>query len=94
MSRVKLQSSATVRSIRPEIKCGRCGLGCPPTSKFCGECGASLDSRSPERRPLTVLFCDMVDSTSLVREVADPDELRAMFTPFLKGAAKTSQTTL
>ena len=84
MSRAKLQNTATVRPLRPQMKCSRCGLTCPSTAKYCGECGAPLDTRSPERRPLTVLYCDMVDSTSLVREVVDPDELRAMFTPFLK----------
>jgi class 3 adenylate cyclase/tetratricopeptide (TPR) repeat protein len=85
MSRVKPSSSATGHSIRLEMNCPRCGVKCRPAAKYCDECGLPFGSRlSPERRPLTVLFCDMVDSTSLVQEIVDPDELRAMFTPFLK----------
>jgi class 3 adenylate cyclase/predicted ATPase len=59
------------------VKCARCGSVNPPEIKFCGRCGTSVanPAASPgsppdfisaaERRHLTVLFCDMVGSTSL-----------------------------
>jgi class 3 adenylate cyclase len=57
--------------------CAACGREARPDDAFCGGCGARLDrdeaSRSSaerageraERRQLTVLFCDLVDSTRL-----------------------------
>ena len=85
--------------------CTKCGFLNPPF-KFCGECGARLDTASrprelstagsratrntqaktlapteqtlphgAERRQLTVLFCDIVDSTAFTEKL-DPEELR------------------
>ncbi|MSP12518.1 MAG: adenylate/guanylate cyclase domain-containing protein [Chloroflexi bacterium] len=69
-------------------RCPQCGLENQPTAKFCGECGMPLSGRaaSPppapqraapeaERRQLTVMFCDLVDSTPLSQQL-DPEELR------------------
>ena len=72
------------------IKCIHCKTVNAPESKFCGGCGTSLSSGaqtppSPgpaseslapagERRHLTVLFCDLVGSTSLARSL-DPEEV-------------------
>ncbi|MAF10656.1 hypothetical protein CMK11_09405, partial [Candidatus Poribacteria bacterium] len=68
----------------------RAGVACqeplPPTAKFCMHCGARQEDAAPapeppaqvddaERRLLTVLFCDLVESTRLSREL-DPEELR------------------
>ena len=75
-------------------RCPNCGFSNPPF-KFCGACGASLESperprqipavdtaameqtlpHSAERRQLTVLFCDIVDSTAFTEKL-DPEELR------------------
>jgi class 3 adenylate cyclase/predicted ATPase len=71
------------------LKCTHCKTANTPESKFCGGCGTSLlsgaaphspgaapESLAPagERRHLTVLFCDLVGSTSLARSL-DPEEL-------------------
>jgi predicted amidophosphoribosyltransferase len=61
--------------------CTACGSANPPNANFCGDCGANLDRStapaarrtaarpedptSAERRHLTVMFCDLVDSTAL-----------------------------
>lgn len=63
--------------------CSACGFANPPTFRFCGSCGASLESSAhseqersqAERRQLTVLFCDLVGS-SLLASRLDPEELR------------------
>ena len=71
-------------------RCPNCGFLNPPF-KFCGECGTSLESprrsrqisavdeqalpHGAERRQLTVLFCDIVDSTAFTEKL-DPEELR------------------
>ena len=47
----------------------------PPENLFCGHCGTSLVSPPvPERRQLTVLFCDLVDSAPL-SEPSAPEKL-------------------
>ena len=72
------------------VKCLRCGDLSSPESKFCGNCGLNLtqgtgappsieitpESLAPagERRHLTVLFCDLVGSTTLAKSL-DPEEL-------------------
>jgi class 3 adenylate cyclase/predicted ATPase len=67
--------------------CPKCGETGPEGFRFCGACGAPLlppkapaapASRPPDhadRRQLTVLFCDLADSTAL-SERLDPEELR------------------
>lgn len=60
-----------------ERRCTRCRTNVPGWFRFCGACGAALTAtparrlrvpdapRPRERRPLTVLFCDLAGSTSL-----------------------------
>jgi class 3 adenylate cyclase/tetratricopeptide (TPR) repeat protein len=58
--------------------CHHCGAEIVPGFRFCGHCGAALESApevSAERRQLTVVFCDLVGSTAL-SERLDPEELR------------------
>src|SRR3990172_9322917 len=65
--------------------CTNCGFENPSQFKFCGECGKLLatqfSSSKPtlrdeaERRQLTVMFCDLVGSTTLSEQL-DPEELR------------------
>ncbi len=69
-------------------RCTSCGF-LNPSVKFCGDCGCELDntetpiSATPiskavskaERRQLTVLFCDVIDSTALTEQL-DPEDLR------------------
>jgi class 3 adenylate cyclase/tetratricopeptide (TPR) repeat protein len=65
--------------------CVACGADNAPGRRFCGDCGAvaggaavrSGPAITPagERRQLTVMFCDMVDSTALGTRL-DPEDLR------------------
>ena len=61
------------------VKCPNpaCGRENPSSKKFCGDCGSPLVRVTPERRQLTVLFCDLVDSTALARRL-DPEDLREL----------------
>ena len=69
-------------------KCAQCGAENSLGAKFCDECGTSLSAPAAappavsapevtgERRHLTILFCDLVGSTTLAAQV-DPEEWRA-----------------
>lgn len=69
------------------VTCKSCGFENAPDSLFCGQCGRKLhevpggpDDKSvpesdAERRHLTVLFCDLAESTRLSR-LLDPEDLR------------------
>jgi len=63
--------------------CNRCGHDNPASHKFCSECGHSLlrAPREAERRSLTVMFCDLADSTSLSEQI-DPEELQKILTTY------------
>jgi class 3 adenylate cyclase/ribosomal protein L40E len=79
--------------------CLKCGADSSSTSHFCGKCGATLDgaalpdaeqsdrSLAGERRHLTVLFCDLVDSTSIAARL-DPEEWRAVVADYHRAAAQ------
>lgn len=69
-------------------ECPFCGAELPDNAIFCMKCGQKLNSKDPpidapqqafvpgaERRQLTVMFCDIVDSSSL-SEKLDPEDLR------------------
>ena len=55
--------------------CTQCGVKVAAASRFCGQCGARLPDAEPappatpvqdiSRRQMTVLFCDLVGSTTL-----------------------------
>lgn len=73
-----------------DIECLGCHTKNSPGSKFCNACGQSLTrtqvekplrSAHAERRILTVLFCDLVDSTRMVDEL-DPEVSRAIIRDF------------
>src|SRR5229473_2023685 len=84
-------------------RCASCGAENEPTEKFCGECGASLSApvnppvvKTPpvpahevvgERRHLTILFCDLVGSTTLAAQV-DPEEWRATVAGYQRAASE------
>src|SRR5216684_1948826 len=68
--------------------CQKCGFENPPEAKFCAQCAAALDATtairaqsklhdglSGERRHLTVLFCDLVNSTQIAAQL-DPEDWR------------------
>src|SRR5205814_1455662 len=59
--------------------CARCGATNKPSANFCSACGALLAAAAPAppsaRKTVTVLFCDVADSTPL-GERLDPESLR------------------
>lgn len=61
--------------------------------RFCGACGARLrdvpaplDAEAGERRPVTVLFADLVQSSALAARL-DPEDFRALLLAFREEAA-------
>jgi hypothetical protein len=75
------------------VACTTCGIANLPTKRFCGDCGSPLGdgvdadrAAAAEHRQVTVLFCDLVDSTALSRRL-DPEDLRAIIAPYHKSAA-------
>ncbi len=64
------------------MRCEICGFDNPAGMRFCGSCGAPLASTSAEERKLvTVLFVDTVNSTHLAGSV-DPERLREQMARF------------
>lgn len=72
--------------------CPRCGFESPAGFAFCGACGASLEAGAAaaagERRHLSVMFCDLVDSTALA-EAVDPEDLRELVGAYQRAAGAT-----
>ncbi len=76
-------------------RCSDCGF-MNPAVKYCGECGHRLDNsdtslNSPpigkaERRQLSVLFCDVIDSTALTEQL-DPEDLRQVLDSYRASVA-------
>ncbi|MFL5951729.1 MAG: ATP-binding protein [Gaiellaceae bacterium] len=61
-----------------EIRCASCGGANAPGSRFCSSCGAQLGDGLPpqeERKLVSVLFVDLVDSTARA-DKADPEDVR------------------
>jgi class 3 adenylate cyclase/tetratricopeptide (TPR) repeat protein len=71
------------------VACHACGAEVDPDSaRFCHACGeplrtaaVSVEARE-ERRVVTILFCDLVDSTSRF-DLADPEDVRATLAAYL-----------
>jgi class 3 adenylate cyclase len=81
------------------VACPSCGHGSAPLAKFCASCGTVLaagpplppaiaPSASAERRQLTVMFCDLVDSTALSVRL-DPEDLREVIVFYHSYVAET-----
>jgi tRNA (cmo5U34)-methyltransferase len=81
------------------LRCSNCGSENPSDKKFCGDCGARLDASAPirsdktggtppgERRHLTVLFRDLVNSTSIAAQL-DPEEWREIVASYHRVATE------
>lgn len=77
-------------------RCPGCGF-MNPAVKFCGDCGRALDETDlplratpigkAERRQLTVLFCDVIDSTALTEQL-DPEDLRQVLDAYRASVAE------
>ncbi|MGY1717260.1 ATP-binding protein [Geodermatophilus sp. SYSU D01106] len=65
--------------------CGACGEDVPPKFRFCGVCGTPVaEQAAPQRevrKTVTVLFCDVVDSTRLGARL-DPESLRQVMSRY------------
>jgi len=71
------------------MRCSSCETDNAEEARFCNQCGTPLDTASSlptaseqpsrltgERRQLTVLFCELVDSTAIASQL-DPEDWRA-----------------
>jgi class 3 adenylate cyclase/tetratricopeptide (TPR) repeat protein len=65
------------------VPCGTCGAVVPADARFCPSCGAAVDTEEmrEERKVVTVLFCDLVGSTSGAEHL-DPEDVRATLAPY------------
>src|ERR1700689_5179019 len=78
---------------RLEVACGSCGHLCPPTSQYCGWCGAPrtagsrLSENAAERKQATVLFADIVGSTELIVGL-DAEAARDRLEPAVKAMVR------
>jgi predicted ATPase/class 3 adenylate cyclase len=78
------------------MRCSRCDAENPVSAKFCLECGSPFTlvetavprmpvvaSAAAERRQLTCLFCDLVNSVELAERL-DPEELRKILADYYR----------
>lgn len=73
------------------MRCTQCGFENPPGMRFCGQCGTGLlgiarASLEAERRQLTVMFCDLVGSTTLSARL-DPEDMREVVLSYQEACA-------
>lgn len=80
--------------------CAACASVNPPGFRFCGQCSNPLEAPSSlapaiaapqsveqaERRQITVLFCDLADSTAISDQL-DPEELRSLLLSYQEAAS-------
>ncbi|MFC0388325.1 AAA family ATPase [Muricoccus vinaceus] len=83
----------------PAVLCNACGFGNPRGMRFCGACGERLrpeaeapDTGAGERRPISVLFADLVGSSELAARL-DPEDFRDLLLAYREaaGAAVAAQ---
>ena len=71
------------------VICPNCGTENPERAKFCLECATALDAGparpSGSRRTVTILFADVVGSTSLGEQL-DPEALRGLLARYFERA--------
>ena len=63
--------------------CSSCGEHMPRRARFCPACGsAAIQPPTDERRPVTILFVDLVGSTALAEQL-DPEDWKSIVNPAL-----------
>jgi class 3 adenylate cyclase len=69
------------------VVCAKCGRASPDDFGFCPFCGAPLQGAPPRqvRKFVSVLFCDLTDSTAL-GDRTDPEALRAVMRRYYENA--------
>lgn len=74
------------------MTCTVCGHPLPEGARFCPNCGAAVESllATEERKMVTVLFADLVDSTGLAQRL-DPERARDVLGSFFDAAATELQ---
>src|SRR5262245_12113088 len=89
----------TACGARLESRCPACGGSNPLGARFCRKCGIALETPAAEdapwsladdggeRRHLTVMFCDLVESVPL-GERLDPEELHAVVHAYQESCAQ------
>jgi class 3 adenylate cyclase len=72
--------------------CSECGEENPERARFCLECGTPLEAQPPlpqqARKIVTVLFCDLFDSTAL-GERLDSESLREVLDRYFAEMKRT-----
>jgi class 3 adenylate cyclase/tetratricopeptide (TPR) repeat protein len=69
--------------------CRECGIDLPEAARFCPACGTAVAGRTGEERKIvTVLFADLVDSTAS-GDGRDPEDIRAAIRPQLERIRST-----
>jgi class 3 adenylate cyclase/tetratricopeptide (TPR) repeat protein len=73
----------------PVMTCAVCGEPLPEGARFCPNCGALVATplETQERKMVTVLFADLVDSTGLAQRI-DPERARDVFSRFFDAATE------
>ncbi len=72
-----------------QLRCPSCGTANPQNAKFCHQCATPLVSPGPhgaERRQLTVMFCDLAESTALASQL-DPEDWREVIRAYQTACA-------
>jgi class 3 adenylate cyclase/tetratricopeptide (TPR) repeat protein len=67
--------------------CSACGSELPSAARYCASCGAAVEEAPrahEERKVVTILFVDLVGSTSQA-DRRDPEDVRATLVPFYDG---------
>jgi class 3 adenylate cyclase len=68
--------------------CATCGRETDANANFCAGCGATLTLQAPpreSRKTVTIVFCDLSDSTTLGEQL-DPEALRRLVARYFDGA--------
>jgi class 3 adenylate cyclase/tetratricopeptide (TPR) repeat protein len=71
------------------MACTNCGRPLPAGARFCPNCGAAVwnSLATDERKMVTVLFADLVDSTGMASRL-DPERAREVLGTFFDGAVE------